>query len=762
MKDPPDPGKDDRIIDRREFRAPPPPPPPPRREDHGRYPIDRRRDDSRDDYYSSRRDRDRDFYSSRDRRDHGRGYSRYDDRDYRRSERDFGAYDRHSESYDLRDSRSFRERTPIVIINNTSTSTSSDNLTAPTPPSTTVQIIDNRTSSSKPVIIERRGHFFHDEREGLRFPRDEYDTSSDHTPNPPHRSYSPRVIPDDLIAPVPAKKQELNMKISRAPPYSTFLLITTKGFLLGIFLDHFLSESGTIERISRLSYTALFVQFKTHTITCHAWGRMIRNKKFNVRVRHYECQIAPEQYVNSLIATRIKDAETFFDPPKILVLHNFDKDSEAANFFQPFTDLGLTKWTKEGANYITYHTTLASFKDFYSAFNEGNAGLPNTYVTEIFNTVKLKQEVFNIIRKKLIVECMQDCNQMLIDDVYIHTLNRVRFYNEKIAPNLSNIVKRPSKTGKLLNFVMSRTPINFRLSPATTILDILSKVKKVTKERKAITMKKNPVKFQEKIKEKMTEKLKTIESIKQPDLSGPCSRLSAIRPIKESRKREYLRAYARARLQPLVVARDSGLKIRQTQFPAPKLMMQRRGAANNQMRRGINGKRVYFEKSTIQGYGLFALEPISSDSLICEYNGELIRSRIADLREKQYEQLGFPHMFLFRIDNDTVVDATMRGGKSRFLNHSCHPNCRSKIINVGKTQTISFYAIRNIKPHDEITFNYQMEFEDRSKRERCYCGAKQCLGYLNYCADPEIRRQREHQAYLEWLEAQEDMKNPDL
>ena len=177
------------------------------------------------------------------------------------------------------------------------------------------------------------------------------------------------------------------------------------------------------------------------------------------------------------------------------------------------------------------------------------------------------------------------------------------------------------------------------------------------------------------------------------------------------------------------------------------------------MRRGINGKRIYFEKSTIQGYGLFASEPISQDSLICEYNGEIIRSRVADLREKQYEAKGFPHMFLFRIDRDSVVDATMRGGKSRFLNHSCHPNCRSTIINVGKTQTISFYAIKNIKPHEEICFNYQMEFEDRDKREKCYCGAKQCLGYLNYCADPEVRRQREMEAYLEYLEAQEDEKD---
>lgn len=750
MSTPPDPNRDDRIVDRREFRQPGP-----RHDDYNysnRY--------SNHDFPSRRRDRD--YYPSRDDRRHGRDYDRGDRYDNDRH-RDYRYSDRRSDFYDSRESRSFRERAPVVVINNPATSSSNDNLNRSSTPTTTVQIIDNRTNKKEPIIIERRGHYYHDDRDDGFYSRDDYDTSSDHTPNPPYSSRSMRLVPEDLIKPVPAKQQIINQKFSRAQPLSPYILVTTKGFLLAVFIEHYISESGIPERAKRLSYTAYFAQFKTSTIAMHTWSRMKRHKKLDARIRHYECQIVPENYIQNLILTRMKDEESHFDPPKILVLHNFNKPhSEAKNFFQPFEEEGLQSWHKEDDKYITYHTTLASVKDFYSAFNEGNAGLPNSFVTERFNTTKLKAEVFDIIRRKLIVECMQDCTQMLISDVYVHTLNRVKFYNEMIAPNLSNIVKRPGKTGKLINFVMSRTPINFRLSPATTIVDILSKVKKVTKERKAITMKKNPVKFQEKIREKMTEKLKTIETIKQPDISGPCSRLSAIRTIKESRKREYLRAYARARLQPLVVARDSGLKIRQTQFPAPKLMMQRRGAANDQMRRGINGKRVYFEKSTIQGYGLFALEPISPDSLICEYNGELIRSRIADLREKQYEAKGFPHMFLFRIDNDTVVDATMRGGKSRFLNHSCHPNCRSKIINVGKTQTISFYAIRNIKPHDEITFNYQMEFEDRSNRERCYCGAKQCLGYLNYCADPEIRRQREHQAYLEWLEAQEDQANPDL
>jgi histone-lysine N-methyltransferase SETD1 len=155
----------------------------------------------------------------------------------------------------------------------------------------------------------------------------------------------------------------------------------------------------------------------------------------------------------------------------------------------------------------------------------------------------------------------------------------------------------------------------------------------------------------------------------------------------------------------------------------------------------VYGKRVYHEKSTIQGWGLFALEPISAESLVCEYVGDLVRSRVADKREVMYRARGLPHMYLFRIgESDLIVDATMRGGSARFLNHSCHPNCRSRVVQFGNNQIISFSAVRNIKAHEELTFNYKMEFEtDREKGEPCFCGAKQCLGWLNYRETKEKR-----------------------
>ncbi|KAI7750718.1 hypothetical protein M8C21_013020 [Ambrosia artemisiifolia] len=75
-----------------------------------------------------------------------------------------------------------------------------------------------------------------------------------------------------------------------------------------------------------------------------------------------------------------------------------------------------------------------------------------------------------------------------------------------------------------------------------------------------------------------------------------------------------------------------------------------------------------------------ALEPIEAEDFVIEYVGELIRSRISDIRERHYEKMGISSSYLFRLDDGFVVDATKRGGIARFINHSCEPNCDVLII----------------------------------------------------------------------------------
>ena len=57
--------------------------------------------------------------------------------------------------------------------------------------------------------------------------------------------------------------------------------------------------------------------------------------------------------------------------------------------------------------------------------------------------------------------------------------------------------------------------------------------------------------------------------------------------------------------------------------------------------------------------------------MVIEYVGEVVRQAIADDREKRYERLGIGSSYLFRVDSDTIIDATKYGNLARFINHCC-------------------------------------------------------------------------------------------
>ncbi|KAF2876414.1 hypothetical protein BDV95DRAFT_483765 [Massariosphaeria phaeospora] len=143
-------------------------------------------------------------------------------------------------------------------------------------------------------------------------------------------------------------------------------------------------------------------------------------------------------------------------------------------------------------------------------------------------------------------------------------------------------------------------------------------------------------------------------------------------------------------------------------------------------------KLVKFDRSAIHNWGLYAQESISANDMIIEYVGEKVRQRVADLREKKYDMQGVGSSYLFRIDEDTVIDATKMGGIARFINHSCTPNCTAKIIRVDGTKRIVIYALRDIGKDEELTYDYKFEREmDATDRIPCLCGSVGCKGFLN-------------------------------
>jgi len=135
--------------------------------------------------------------------------------------------------------------------------------------------------------------------------------------------------------------------------------------------------------------------------------------------------------------------------------------------------------------------------------------------------------------------------------------------------------------------------------------------------------------------------------------------------------------------------------------------------------------------SKIHCWGLFATETIPKAAVIIEYVGEILTSdQIADQREKLYEKLG-KGCYMFRLDDDRIVDATMKGNAARFVNHSCEPNAFATTIVVEGERHIVLVANDAIQPGQELTYDYKFTLDEGHDKIACHCGAKWCRMFMN-------------------------------
>ncbi|KAF8822380.1 putative histone lysine methyltransferase, SET [Cardiosporidium cionae] len=147
-------------------------------------------------------------------------------------------------------------------------------------------------------------------------------------------------------------------------------------------------------------------------------------------------------------------------------------------------------------------------------------------------------------------------------------------------------------------------------------------------------------------------------------------------------------------------------------------------------------KKIHLGISKVHGMGVFVDQWIKRGDFIVEYIGELLiedeYSARMDLREFRYEwEHGRCYVFSTVCNEyDEYIDSTVAGNLTRFINHSCEPNCESLDIPdpVRKWEyRIGIYALRDLVPGEELFYRY--EFSDKS-REICYCGTASCEGVM--------------------------------
>lgn len=143
-------------------------------------------------------------------------------------------------------------------------------------------------------------------------------------------------------------------------------------------------------------------------------------------------------------------------------------------------------------------------------------------------------------------------------------------------------------------------------------------------------------------------------------------------------------------------------------------------------------------KSRIQGTGLFARHPFRKGDLIIEYVGEVIRYTVADTRERQYQIKKRPLYFFSTFDiknyeegceeNKMIIDSTRYGSISRYINHSCDPNCSNEIFRWKDDETakIVIFACKDIQEGEELTYDYSTGIGS----EECECMSENCRGFF--------------------------------
>lgn len=114
-------------------------------------------------------------------------------------------------------------------------------------------------------------------------------------------------------------------------------------------------------------------------------------------------------------------------------------------------------------------------------------------------------------------------------------------------------------------------------------------------------------------------------------------------------------------------------------------------------------------KTDKKGFGLKASSFIPAGDFIMEYVGEVLNSQQFEHRANEYSKDKNRHHYFMALRSDCVIDATLRGNISRFINHSCDPNAETQKWTVNGELRIGFFSTKDIYVDEEITFDYQFQ-----------------------------------------------------
>lgn len=155
-----------------------------------------------------------------------------------------------------------------------------------------------------------------------------------------------------------------------------------------------------------------------------------------------------------------------------------------------------------------------------------------------------------------------------------------------------------------------------------------------------------------------------------------------------------------------------------------------------------DGRRIQTRRSGVHGKGVFAVQDLAEGETLIEYVGEIINWKEA-LRRHPHDPKDPNHTFYFHIDEEHVIDAKHGGNSSRWINHSCKPNCEAD----EEGGRVFIKALRNIKAGEELFYDYGLIIDAPYTKKLlaeypCWCGAKNCRGTLLAPKDDDKKKSK--------------------
>ena len=134
--------------------------------------------------------------------------------------------------------------------------------------------------------------------------------------------------------------------------------------------------------------------------------------------------------------------------------------------------------------------------------------------------------------------------------------------------------------------------------------------------------------------------------------------------------------------------------------------------------------------SRVHGKGVFATRHMAAGQTVIESVGEIISMDEA-LARHPHDPQDPNHTFYFQLTDGRVIDALHGGNDSRWINHSCRPNC---VPDESKGR-VFIKTRRPVFRGEELSFDYDLVSDEPMSealraRYACRCGAPKCRGTM--------------------------------